>query len=216
MKRPLGRTVKPIHRFQAGDPCLSPGRACRLLCPPDFVEHSGARAVGDDHAFADAGRRSDGLELGLHPADPSQAAAGGGQPQQRIVPLVDERNQLAGGRLGIAVIQAVDNREDDQQRLGQQPGDHRGELVVIAELDLGHADGVVLIDDGDRFVFEQRVQRVADVEIARAALEVVGREQHLGGMVAVLAQAIVVEANEVGLSRWRPPPAGAAGRSAGF
>ncbi len=74
---------------------------------------AGTCAVGDDHAFSHARGGADRLELGLHPADSPQAAAGSGQSQERIVPFVDERDQLALGRFGIAVIKAVDDREDD-------------------------------------------------------------------------------------------------------
>ena len=87
----------------------------------------------------------------------------------------------------------------------EQVGDHRGELVVVAELDLVDADRVVLVDDRHGVALEQRVKRVPHVEVARPAVEVVMGQQQLGGMAAVPAQAFVV-----GRIRWAWPTAAAA------
>ena len=50
-------------------------------------------------------------------------------------------------------------------------------------------------------IFEQRVERVADVEVARAVLEVVRGQQDLGGVAAVGLEGFVVGADESGLAR---------------
>ena len=54
------------------------------------------------------------------------------------------------------------------------------------------ADGVVFIDDRHGAELEKRQQRVADVEIPRAVVEIIGDEQHLRGMMAVRAEIAVV------------------------
>ena len=98
-------------------------------------------------------------------------------------------------RIGrIAIVQAVDIRQQHQQRGADQVRDHRGQPVVVAErgLQFLDADGVVFVDDRHGAEFEQRQQRVADVEIAGAVVEIVGDQEHLGGMMAVQAEIAVV------------------------
>ena len=100
----------------------------------------------------------------------------------------------------IGLVEAIDDAEDDQQRRLEQVRDHRGQAVVVAELDLVHADRVVFVDDRHGVVFEQGVQRVPHVEIAWAAVEVLMREQELGGVAAMMTQALVVGADQVRLA----------------
>ena len=119
-------------------------------------------------------------------------------------------------RIGrIAVVQAVDVGQQHQQRRADQVGDHRRQPVVVAErgLQLVDADRVVFVDDRHRAVFEQRQDRVADVQIARAVVEVVGRQQDLRGVPAVGPQRAVVGFDQC-FGRPRPRPAAGPGRSA--
>ena len=59
------------------------------------------------------------------------------------------RNELGiGVCVRIAVVKAVDIREDDHEVGIDQARGQRGERVVVAELDLLDSDGVVLVDDG--------------------------------------------------------------------
>ena len=83
--------------------------------------------------------------------------------------------------VGSAVIEAIDDAEQHQQRRLEQVRDQGGEVVVVAEADLGHADGVVLVDDRQAAPLEQRDDGVAGVEVARPAVEVAGGQQNLGG-----------------------------------
>ena len=53
---------------------------------------------------------------------------------------------------------------------------------------------------GTAFVFEQGVQRVPHVQVAGPAVEVLVREQELGGVAAVPAQALVVGPDQVRLA----------------
>ncbi len=82
----------------------------------------------------------------------------------------------------------------------EQVGDHRGEPVVVAELDLVDADRVVLVDDRHGVALEQGVQRIPHVEVAGPAVEVFVRQQELGRVAAMPAQAFVVGTDQVGLA----------------
>ena len=127
-----------------------------------------------------------------------------GQAEHLVVELRDQRDDLcpplAASRAGVGPVQAVDHAEDDQQRRLEQVRHHRGEPVVVAELDLVDADRVVLVDDRDGVPLEQRGQGVPHVQVARAAVEVLVGQQELGGVPAVPAQALVVGADQVRLA----------------
>ena len=102
------------------------------------------------------------------------------------------------GRIGGE--QAVDDAEQHQQRGLQQVRHHGGQVVVVAETDLGHADGVVLVDDRQTAPLEQGDDGVADIEVARAAVEVAGGEQELRRGDAVAGEAVFPGAHEEGLA----------------
>ena len=91
---------------------------------------------------------------------------------------------------------AIHGRENHEQVGGQQRRDERGQLVVVAELDLGERHGVVLVDDGNHAVAEQRDERVARVEVALMVLEVVVREQHLRDVQVVRGKKFFVNGHE--------------------
>ena len=61
----------------------------------DVVQHSGPRAIGDDHVLAHRRRHADGFELRTHPADAQGAAVREGQAEQRFVPVLHERDAAA-------------------------------------------------------------------------------------------------------------------------
>ena len=82
----------------------------------------------------------------------------------------------------------------------EQVRDHRGEPVVVAELDLVDADRVVLVDDRDGVPLEERRERVPHVQVAGPAVEVLVGQQELGGVPAVPAEALVVGADQVRLA----------------
>ena len=85
-------------------------------------------------------------------------------------------------------VQSVDVGQQHQQRRLDQIGDDRRQTVVVAEgrLQLLHADRVVLVDDRHRPQLHEREDRVAGVQITHPMIEVFGREQDLGGVVAVV------------------------------
>ena len=73
-------------------------------------------------------------------------------------------------------------------------------MVVVAEADLVDLDRVVFVDDGHGVPREQLQQRVADIQIAGAVIEVLGGEQDLRGVGTVRLQISVVGANEMALA----------------
>ena len=104
------------------------------------------------------------------------------------------------GLPGSVPIKAVDHAQDHQQRRLEQIGDHRGQPVVVAELDLVDTDRVVLVDDRHGIALEQCVQRVPHVEITGPAVEVFVGEEQLSRVAAMPAQAFVIGTDQVGLA----------------
>ncbi len=101
----------------------------------------------------------------------------------------------------VAVEQALDVREEDEEIGLAERGHHRRELVVVAELDLLDRDGVVLVDDRDGARLEQRGQGVPRVVRARAVREVGVREEHLRDEQADLAEGLLVALHQHALAR---------------
>ena len=60
---------------------------------------------------------------------------------------------------GIAVVEAGDIGEDHEQVRTDERAHERGELIVVAELDLVGRDGVVLVDDGHRAEPQELAER---------------------------------------------------------
>ena len=86
----------------------------------------------------------------------------------------------APGVPGRARVDAVDLRQQDEQPArASEHGDLRGERVVVAERDLVGGGRVVLVHDRDGAEREQRVERVAGVDVGRAVGDVGGGEQDL-------------------------------------
>ena len=108
----------------------------------------------------------------------------------------------SGVRVGVRVggVQTVHDGQQDQQRRLQQVRHHGGQVIVVAEADLGHADRVVLVDDRQTAPLEQGQDGVAGVEIAAAAVEIAGGQQNLGRGDAVAGQAFLVGAHQEALA----------------
>ena len=65
-------------------------------------------------------------------------------------------------------------------------------MVVVAELDLGHADGVILIDDRHAVPLEQGEDGIAGIEITGAIVEITGGQKNLRGVYPVTIEALLV------------------------
>ncbi len=113
-------------------------------------------------------------------------------PAERLDLPRDLRHFLDQLALGIdprvAVEQAV-HIGQIQQQIGIHACRHqRRERVVVAEPNLLGRNGVVLIDNRQAAEPQQRIERVAGVEIPQAVVEVVARDQHLRGDDAVAGE----------------------------
>ena len=78
-------------------------------------------------------------------------------------------------------VEAVDVGQQHQAVGAHHAGDAGGEAVVVAVADLGGGHRVVLVDDRDGALGQQRVDGLARVEIAAALLGVAQRQQDLRG-----------------------------------
>ena len=73
------------------------------------------------------------------------------------------------------------------------------QLVVVGEHQLGHADGVVLVDDGQHTVLQHHAHAGLLVAVLLAGLEVLLHGEHLTHVDVVFAEEVVVQADELGL-----------------
>jgi hypothetical protein len=77
-------------------------------------------------------------------------------------------------------IQAGDVGENDEQIALHLAGDQRRQSVILANLHTLHGHRIVLVDHRDHVVqTEQRQQRVANMQVALAVVDVVAREEQL-------------------------------------
>ena len=110
-------------------------------------------------------------------AIPPEADAAGAAARDRrrlALDVVDDRHPHAGG-----VAHALDVGQDHERIGRDQVADQRGELIVVAELDLLGRDRVVLVDDRDHAVVEQRAQGEPRRQEPAAVAEVVVGDQDL-------------------------------------
>ena len=97
-------------------------------------------------------------------------------------------------------VQALLVREEDQEVGAQHDGHLRGQHVVVAEADLVGGRGVVLVDHRNDVPREQPAQGVARVDVAVPAVEVLARQQYLGGRELVVAEEALVVGEEAALT----------------
>jgi len=73
---------------------------------------------------------------------------------QGVVHVFDEGD---GAGVGFAEVfqDAIHGGQDEQQVRRQERGDQRGELVVVAKLEFGEGNYVILVDDGDDTAFQE-------------------------------------------------------------
>ena len=127
----------------------------------DAREDVALRRVRDDDVRAGEGRAPGRLELARHSTRADVAL------RARAGPDVDESLRLDVADDGDARARSVEQSVD----VGQQHEDvgvderrhHRGQLVVVAELDLLDRDGVVLVQDRHRPGVQQRRERGTSV-----------------------------------------------------
>ncbi len=110
----------------------------------------------------------------------------------------DQRRVVHHARVG--GVQSRDVGQHDEQVGVDQRRGQRREVVVVAEVELLHRDGVVLVDDRDDAEAEQRAQRMPRVQVPPAIGEVGVREQHLGDVPLVHGEAPRPGGHQRGLS----------------
>lgn len=81
---------------------------------------------------------------------------------------------LDGFRIGVParvlVVQAVDVCEKEEEVGVDHGGCDGRQCVIVAKLDFGHGERVVLVDNGDDSHVEELVERVLRIEIPRSLL----------------------------------------------
>jgi hypothetical protein len=173
---------QPGPRARPGRREVRPGRLARERLPG---------FPGGGHYRGDARRRGDQrrLHLGRHAPGAHAALARLADPQARQVIRPADVGDARGTALaGIAVVQAVHIRQQDQRVCPGHVGDERRQPVVVAEPDLVRGDRVVLVDDRDGLQLEQALERALGVAVMAPAHEVVGGEQHLAGLDAAAGE----------------------------
>ena len=98
------------------------------------------------------------------------------------IAVADDRHAHA-----LPIAHAFDVGEDHERIGRDQIADERGELIVVAELDLLGRDRVVLVDDRHHRVIKQCAQREARRQEAPAVAEVVVRHEDLTDREALVA-----------------------------
>ncbi len=167
-------------------------------------QHPGDAAVDDRGADAEEGGALGRLDLGRHAAGAEVGAGIAGGGLDLLVDALDQGDQLrVGVAVGVAVEETVDVGEDHQQVGLDQVGDHRREVVVVAEADLLDHHRVVLVDDRHDLEVEQRHQGVAGVEVAPPVGQVVAGQKDLGDGVSGLAESLLVGAHHPALADCR-------------
>ena len=160
---PRGRSVKAIQCFFAVRRRAAATKTRALvLAGEDAREHVLLAGVGDDDVRAGERRAARRLDLARHAAGADVALLRADERQRLGHDVADD-----GDARALRVEQAVDVREEHEDVRVDERRHHRGELVVVAELDLLDGDRVVLVEDGHGARVEQRGERGASVVRAR-------------------------------------------------
>ena len=110
--------------------------------------------------------------------DTAAGAAGHGEELGRQRFHVEDRLR-PGLRPRVGGVEAVDVGGDEQGVGIHQRGHDRGEVVVVAQLELVDGDRVVLVDHRQRTERQQFLQRRARIEVATPVAQVVVGQQDL-------------------------------------
>ena len=145
-------------------------------------EDVGLGAAGDEDSApgtqGDLGRG----DLGNHAARGGDIGGAAGHGLDFGRDLLDHGEDLARA---LHIDEAGGGGEDDELLGVDQAGDEGGEGIVVAELDLGGADGVVFVDNRHDAVADELLEAGSHAEVAGAGTEVLVGEQHLRDGAAV-------------------------------
>ena len=158
-------------------------------------------AVGNDHITAAVHTDFRRLQFGNHAPGALLAAADPGQSPKRIVQGGHGGNQHGGGILaGVGGIQAVDIRQQHQQRRPHAFGHNGSQGVVVADDNLLGGHGVVFIDDGQGPQVQQPVQGVAEIPVALFAGHILPGNQQLGHGMVVIPEELIINVHQLTLA----------------
>ena len=170
-------------------------KSANWLGAEDGVKNARRSAVGDHHRFAGHGGQTGARSLLRIPPEPKG---------ERLPPALSRMSvsiagtvvssAAAGSLLGSEEYRPSTTVSKISSGACNRLVTHRGQVIVIAETDLGHADGVVLIDNGKTTILEKCQNGVAGVEIATATVEIAGGEQNLSSGDAVMSQTVFISA----------------------
>jgi len=171
------------------------------LAGKQFQQDVRSAAVGNHHGDARRSQFAGGPDLAEHPSLAESTRDITGVFFDSFIEAGDQRDQLRiRVNPGILVIQPIDVRQVDQQVGIHQQRDHGRQGVVVPELDLLDHDRIVFVDDGNHLPIQQRVERVAGIEIAFAVGQVFTGEQNLGHLLLLLGKCLFVFPHQTGLA----------------
>src|SRR5258706_922242 len=166
--------------FARGELVLGRGHErAQVVALEDAAQHIFASPVRDHRRHAKAARGARGQELRTHASGAPRRALAAGDFEHASSHFLQLRDARRATRAGIAVAQAVDVGEQDQEIRAAGVHDLRGELVVVAEAQLLGRDRVVLVDQRHDPIREELRERAARVQKALAIHEARVVEQDL-------------------------------------
>ena len=75
-----------------------------------------------------------------------------------------------------------------------------GKRIIIADLDFINRNGIILVDDGNHIVMEQRPEGIIHTRIAFPVREIVPREEHKRSPLPVSTKPLLVSSHQPNLS----------------
>jgi len=177
----------PDRRLRVTKPELERGAAVDILGSKarpsslpgdDRAEHLAGPTGGDHRRNAGGSSEPCGCDLARHSAAAERASS----TESRAIGGGTVGEQLRIRASGMRCIDAVHLGQEDKQSRARQDRDLRGQRVVVAERDLVRRGRVVLVHDGNDAELQQRVECVADIDVARTLRQIGRREQDLRGL----------------------------------
>ena len=118
-----------------------------------------------------------------------------------IQPLHHRDEPGIGVLVGVAVIQTIDVRQQDQQICPDAGRHHGGQGVVVPDADLLGGDGVVFVDDRQRSQLQQPLQRHVEILSPLSAPgDIWPGDEQLGHRVVILGKQLVVGIHQLALA----------------
>ncbi|MNV20013.1 hypothetical protein D3C71_1108980 [compost metagenome] len=163
----------------------------------DITNHTGTAASSNNGIDTRTTRHISSLQFGAHPTGSQPGNAVSSNRAQGVVNAVDIFNQLR-----LRVIARVGGKQplligEQQQfiRTGQNRG-QRGEIIVVANFDFSRRHRIVLVNDRNDVVIQQRTQSVARIQEAFPVFHVRAGQQHLAHVNTVDREQLFPQLNQ--------------------